>query len=152
MPDRPPEEPVMTDTDLVLRYYAAFNARDWAAYDELFAPDCTTVVTGTSEPLPGVAGVLAFDQGYVAAFPDAHVDSRARVAGGGTVVSENLGTGTMLGELRGPGGVIPPTGAHGEIHYAGAFDVAGGRIVAQRVYIDRMELLESTGATAAVAG
>jgi ketosteroid isomerase-like protein len=139
----------MTATDLVLRYYAAFNSRDWAAYDELFTPDCTTYATGMTEPLPGVAGVRAFDQGYVAAFPDARVDSRTRVAVGGTVLSENLGTGTMLGELPGPGGAIPPTGAHGEIHYVGAFDVVDGRIAAQRVYIDRMELLETTGALAA---
>jgi ketosteroid isomerase-like protein len=142
----------MTTTDLVLRYYAAFNTRDWAAYDELLTRDCTTFATGMTEPLAGVAGVLAFDQGYVSAFPDAHIDSRNRVAVGATVISENLGTGTMLGELPGPGAPIPPTGAHGEIHYVGAFDIADGRISSQRVYIDRLELLESTGALVSLSG
>jgi ketosteroid isomerase-like protein len=140
-----------TPTDLVLRYYAAFNARDWGAYDELFAPDCTTWATGMPERLSGVEGVRTFDRGYVAAFPDARIDSRARVAAGPSVLSENLASGTMLGELPGPGGAIPPTGAHGEIHYVGAFDVADGRIRAQRVYLDRLELLETTGAMAPAA-
>jgi ketosteroid isomerase-like protein len=29
-----------TSADVVLRYYAALNARDWAAYDQLIAADC----------------------------------------------------------------------------------------------------------------
>jgi ketosteroid isomerase-like protein len=55
----------------------------------------------------------------------------------------------MLGELPGPAGALPPTGESGEIRYVGVFTVVDGRISSQRVYLDRLMVLETTGTLAA---
>lgn len=81
--------------DLVLRYYAAINARDWAAYDELFSPNCELAVTG-SPTTHGVNAMLALDQGYVAVYPDLRIESLRRHVAGSTVV----GIGAILGGRR----------------------------------------------------
>jgi ketosteroid isomerase-like protein len=139
-----------TPADVVLRYYAAINARDWAAYDQLFTADCELLATG-SEPMSGVDAVRAFDEAYVSVFPDLRIDSERRFVAGDTVVSENTGGGTMLGPLPTPMGMLPPTGEQGRVPYVGVFTVVGDRITSQRIYLDRAAILESTGALAAAA-
>ena len=42
-----------------------------------------------------------------------------------------------------------PTGENGVVRYAGVFTVSGGRITSQRVYLDRLDVLEATKALAA---
>jgi ketosteroid isomerase-like protein len=58
------------------------------------------------------------------------------------VSSENEARGTHDGPLVLPTGELPATGRPFGDHYVGTFEVAGGRIVSQHVYYDRMVVVE----------
>ena len=63
-------------------------------------------------------------------------------SGDGKVSSENLVEGTHDDMLVLPTGEVPATGGQFGGKYVGTFEIAGGRIVAQHVYYDRMIVVE----------
>jgi ketosteroid isomerase-like protein len=58
----------------------------------------------------------------------------------------SLAHGTQTGPLATPAGEIPPTGHEIGGKYVGVFEVRDGRIAAQRVYFDRLAVVEQVGA------
>jgi ketosteroid isomerase-like protein len=54
--------------EVVDRYYAAYNRRDFAAYEQLFGPDFEGWAGGATKR--GVEGLRKIDQGFAAASPD----------------------------------------------------------------------------------
>jgi limonene-1,2-epoxide hydrolase len=64
---------------------------------------------------------------------------------GTCVLSENLAEGIQTGPLWTPGGDIPATGREVGGKYVGVFELRDGRIAAQRVYFDRLSILEQLG-------
>jgi ketosteroid isomerase-like protein len=131
----------MTDTAVVDRYYAAFNARDYAAYAELFTTDAVLEAPG------GVTGsgpeaMRALDGGLVAAYSDFTITTLVRYATGGRIVSENIAEGVHDGPFTTPQGDIPPSGNQVGGKYVGVFELRDGRISAQRLYYDRLALVE----------
>jgi ketosteroid isomerase-like protein len=130
--------------DLVNRYYHAINEATWAAYDELFTPDVALEapggVTGT-----GIDAVRGFDQIWKEAAADFTVTPLLQVQTGESVLSENLAWGTQTGVLRTPVGEIAPTGREFGSKYVGVFEFRDGRISAQRIYFDRMVVVEMLG-------
>jgi SnoaL-like polyketide cyclase len=101
----------------------AFNARDFAAVDEVHHPDMVAHITGSPEPIYGRAAHAAAMQQMLRIFPDMHVYSDPYPIQFGssdwiTVVTR--ATGTFAGEMPGSdGSVIAPTGK--------AFDVEFGQ-------------------------
>ena len=101
----------------------AFNARDFAAVDEVHHPGMIAYITGLAEPVYGKEAHGAAMQQMLRMFPDMHVysDPYPIQSGSGdwiTVVTH--ATGTFTGEMPLPDGtVIPPTGK--------AFDVEFGQ-------------------------
>jgi len=136
----------MTDASrtLVNRYYDALNHRRWDDYDHLFSADAALeasgAITGT-----GPAAMRAFDQVWTTAAPDFTITPLTQVAAGSQVISENLAEGTHHGVLALPAGPVPATGSQFGGKYAGVFEIADGKITAQRVYFDRMAVAEQLG-------
>jgi len=101
----------------------AFNARDFAAVDEVHHPDMIAYITGLAEPVYGKEAHTAAMQQFLRSFPDMHVycDPYPIQFGRGdwiTVVTR--ATGTFTGGMTMPDGtVISPTGK--------AFDVEFGQ-------------------------
>ncbi len=100
----------------------AFNARDFAAVDEVHHPDMVAHITGLAEPVYGREAHTAAMQQMLRIFPDMHVNTPYPIQFGNadwiTVVTH--ATGTFTGEMTLPDGtVIPPTGK--------AFDVEFGQ-------------------------
>ena len=127
--------------DVVNRYYAAINERRFDAYDALFAADAALEGPG------GITGVgpdamRAFDQVWTVASTTFRVTPLVQIADGGTVSSENMVEGMHDGPLVLPTGELPASGREFGGKYVGTFQVRGGRIVAQRVYYDRMIVVE----------
>jgi ketosteroid isomerase-like protein len=87
----------------------------------------------------------AFDQVWTTAAPDFTITPLTQVATNGQVMSENLAEGTHDGVLALPTGPVPATGSQFGGKYAGVFEIANGKIVAQRVYLDRMAVAEQLG-------
>ncbi len=130
--------------DLVNRYYRAINDAAWAEYDELFTADVALEapggVTGT-----GIDAVRAFDQIWKGAAADFTVTPLLQVQTGASLLSENRAWGTQTAVLTTPLGDVPPTGNEFGAKYVGVFEFRGGRISAQRIYFDRMVIVEMLG-------
>lgn len=93
-------------------------------------------------------------RGYFAAsrtpFPDQGNEIIAIAHAGDTVLVEFWLTGTHLGPLRTPTGVIEPTGKSFRVRMAATFEFppGGDRIVCERPYFDQGMVLRSLGLTA----
>ena len=136
-----------TAVDVVRRYYAAINARDWSSYEELFTPDTELAAPAAEEEdgfmrLRGVDAVRGFDQIWSTAADDFTVEPLETVADadGSVVLSRNAISLTHTGTLHTPMGDVPATGTRIETTYVGSFHVEGGRIVSQQVYYDELAL------------
>ena len=101
----------------------AFNARDFAAVDEVHHPDMVAYIPGLAEPVYGRDAHAAAMQQFLRVFPDMHVDSDPypiQFGSGDWITVVTNATGTFTGEMTLPDGtVIPPTGK--------AFDVEFGQ-------------------------
>jgi ketosteroid isomerase-like protein len=118
--------------ELMMAYYAAFNARDFAAYPRLFAPDVELVSPGAS--MRGVEATVAFDRAWTLAFPEARIESLKRTSAGPLVVTANwFHGGPHRGVLRGGPQDVPPTGNIFDVPYCSMFTVENGKIVRQQL-------------------
>jgi hypothetical protein len=118
--------------DVVRRYYEAFNARDYEAYARLFTSDC--VVTSPGVELSGLDNMRAFDQGWIAAFPDARLETLRMLTAKNTVMTSNwINGGKHKGALRTPHGEIPAKGADFRAPYCARFVMDGQRIKRQEI-------------------
>ena len=138
-------------TDLVRRYYAAINTRDWAAYDEIFTSDPELIAPGSEDDgffrLRGVDAIRGFDQIWATAADDFTVEPLDTVAdpGGVVVLSRNRVAMTHTGTLHTPAGDVPATGARIDTTYVGSFRLHDGRIESQQIYYDQMALALKLG-------
>jgi ketosteroid isomerase-like protein len=140
------KETTMTSSpqDLVTRYYQALSDADWDAYDQLLAPDVELEAFG-GVTSTGVDAVRAFDQVWKTAAPDFSITPLLQARNGEYVLCEILVWGTQTEVLSLPSGDLPPTGLEFGGKGVGIFEVRDGRISAQRIYFDRMVLVEMLG-------
>ena len=130
--------------DLVTRYYQALSDANWAAYDELFTPDVELEAFG-GVTATGVDAVRAFDQVWKSAAPDFTITPLLRAQNDDSLLCEILAWGTQTEVLTLPAGDLPPTGREFGGKGVGIFEVRDGRLSAQRIYFDRMILVEQLG-------
>ncbi len=91
---------------LVRRFYAAVNAHDVTAFDQLLAPDIVDHNPSTADQPPGREGVKAAITQLLAGFPDFTVTNEDVIASADPVVVRSTARGTRTGTFVG----IPPTG------------------------------------------
>jgi hypothetical protein len=101
----------------------AFNARDFAAVDEVHHPDMVAYITGLAEPVYGREAHGVAMQQMLSIFPDIHVYNDPypiQFGSGDWITVITRATGTFTGEMTLPDGTgIPATGK--------AFDVEFGQ-------------------------
>ena len=132
--------------DLIARYYEALGDADWATYDELFTPDVVLEAFG-GVSATGVDAVRAFDQIWKSAAPDFTVTPLLVAQNGSSLLCEILAWGTHTELLTLPSGALAPTGREFGGKGVGIFEVRNGRLSAQRIYFDRLILVEQLGIT-----
>ena len=90
----------------------AFNARDFAAVDEVHHPDMIAYIPGLAEPVYGKEAHAAAMQQFLRIFPDMHVNSDPspiQFGAGDWITVITTATGTFTGQMTLPDGtVIPP--------------------------------------------
>jgi steroid delta-isomerase-like uncharacterized protein len=124
---------------LVRRAYDAYNQRNWAAYYELFTPDC--VGHYASMTIPGLEAYKQFLSMYLTAFPDLHVTLEDIIAEGDIVVVRQTGHGIHQGDLMG----IPPTGKQVTVTGINIARFANGKAVELWGNSDDLGLLQQLG-------
>jgi len=117
----------------------AFNARDFAAVDEVHHPDMIAHVPGLPEPVFGKEAHAAFIQQFLRIFPDARTVTPYPIQFGSgdwiTVVTR--ATGTFTGELALPDGtVIPPTGKAFDVEFAQTTKWVGDQLIVISAFWD----------------
>lgn len=122
-------------------YARARNTNDLSLLDSIMDPGLVMHDPTFSEPLEGLDVVKQFYVGTHSAFPDFHIEfDQVRVAGD-LIVSEW----TISGTQDGPLGELPPSGRAVQLSGVALSRVRNGRIVEDRVYLDRLALMEQLG-------
>lgn len=128
--------------DLVRRFVAAGNARDYATIRAIVAPGFKRHCPA----MPGVAvqnaeDLIAFLEADAAAVPDNRVTLTHLVAEGDRVAF----WGTYEGIQHGPLGPFPPSGKRVICEFGGMFQIVGARIAELRLTWDNLTLLTALG-------
>ena len=137
-----PEGRADENKEVVRRFVAAVNQRDFGALDALVAPD----VVRHSPSTPGVSvrsleELKAFLRQDLAAVPDAVQEIRMILAEGDRVAVWANYSGTQDGPL----GPFPATGRTVDLDFAGILRVEDGRIVEMWVVWDNVDMLTQLG-------
>jgi len=130
--------------ELLERGTIAFNAHDAKALEADMADDCTVTAPGGMN-FRGKAECAAFNQVWWDAFPDARVTPTTIHYAGPVAIEEGVFEGTHTGVFRTPMGDIQATGRKVRGEYVSVFEVRDGKVAAQRLTFDRMQLLEQLG-------
>ena len=129
--------------DLAELHMRSFDQRTWSRAPQIYAPDIVSTQDGTA--IEGIDALLAFGQGFAAAFPESHHEVRSIVESGNIAVAEVTFVGTHTGPLASPQCEVPPTGRTLRLPACLVFEVNAGRITAQRAYYDQMTLAAQLG-------
>jgi ketosteroid isomerase-like protein len=138
-------------TELVKRYYEAFNRGDLDEAARAFSPDVETIEPGAGT-IRGVDQWKAYGAGFRRAMPDARLNFKSAVEQGNTLAVEGTFTGTHTGPLLTPTGEVAPTGRSIELPYIDVYTAEGGLLVTHRVYYDQITMLAQLGLIPAPAG
>jgi SnoaL-like polyketide cyclase len=117
----------------------AFNARDFAAVDEVHHPEMIAYITGLAEPVYGREAHATAMRQMLRVFPDMHVHLPYTVQFGDgdwiTVVTR--ATGTFTGQMARPdGSVIPPTGKAFDVEFGQTSKWDGDRLIVISAFWD----------------
>ena len=123
--------------DLVLQLW---NTGNLEIANEVYA-DNAQRKDPNREPARGPQQIAKFVAEIRTAFPDFKLEVKQRVAEGDHVVSQWTATGTQKGDFL----AIPPTGKRIEIDGMTLAQVKDGKIADERVYFDRLGMLEQLG-------
>ncbi len=131
--------------NVVQANYDAFNAHDLDTLSQLWAADFLAEPTGAPAPWNGEQHRM-YLQGYLTAFPDAHIEVTLMIAHGDYIVAH--WTGTHTGPLHTPtGSSIPATGKQVVLKASETFQLKGGKISRVWEFFDRVSLLSQLGLT-----
>ena len=121
-----------------------FNAHDLDGFAQVLADDVVFSAPGGMRG-EGKAACVGFYGGWIAAFPDAHVDVTDLHIIGDVAVEEGTFTGTQDGILHGPAGDLPPTGRAVSLDYIQVLRFRDGTHVSFNLTFDRLSMLEQLG-------
>lgn len=124
---------------VVMGMYEAINARNLAAMADLV--DDSFVEHEANPTGPTKAGVLAFFEGVLAAFPDFKMVPQHMIAEGDMVATYVTASGTQQGEFAG----VPPTNKSASVGVADFMRVKDGKVVEHWGITDMMSMLQQLG-------
>ena len=127
----------------------AFNARDFAAVDEVHHPDMIAYITGFADLIYGREAHTEAMQQLLRMFPDIHVNSDPypiQFGSGDWITVVTNATGTFTGEMTLPDGtVIPPTGKKWDVEFGQTTKWHGNRLIVISAFWDAALLRKQIG-------
>jgi predicted ester cyclase len=126
--------------------YQSFNARRLDEAALWVDDDCEWLDVPSGAVFHGPDGYLAFDSGWLRAFPDAHLEVSNVIANGDLVATEFIARGTHEGPLTNPDGeILAATGKSVELRCIEVLQIRGAKIVRARFYYDALSMLRRLG-------
>ena len=127
----------------------AFNARDFAAVDEVHHRDMIAYITGLAEPVYGKEAHAAAMQQMLRIFPDMHVFSDPypiQFGSGDWITVVTHATGTFTGQMALPDGtVIPPTGKAFDLEFGQTTKWEGDQLIVISAFWDAARQRQQLG-------
>jgi steroid delta-isomerase-like uncharacterized protein len=121
-------------------FYAALDANDFAAFDEIAAPDCQLFLSGAPGPL-SLADLKAVIPLYYTSFPDYSHTIQDVIAAGDKVVVRATASGTHQAEFEG----LPATGNSIEYEQIAILRFVDGQLVEGWVVEDNLTMMTQLG-------
>jgi hypothetical protein len=134
----------MTAREAFERGTETFNAHDIDGFAKVLADDVVFHAPGGMSGR-GKPACAAFYGGWLAAFPDGHVEVHGIHIIDDVAVEEGTFSGTHNGILHTPTGDIPPTDRGLSLHYIQVLRFHDGKHVSFNLMFDRLEMLEQLG-------
>jgi steroid delta-isomerase-like uncharacterized protein len=134
-----------TAVDLGREGVEAFNAGDWDRFRDTMAPDAVYQEPATQRRAQGLDEILAINQGWKEAFPDAHGTITSATGSGDEGTIEVTWQGTHTGTLASPMGDIPPTQRQVTVEAVQVIQAADGRVVSEHHYFDALRMMQQLG-------
>ena len=131
----------MSDVEYQKRWVDGLNRGDVSGADAAFAADCVVHITGTADPVVGVAAWKAFVQAFLTAFPDIQFTMQDQVVNGNRVAMRWVAHGTHTGPL----GPLPPTGRSISIDGLIMDRIEDGRVVERWEQFNQPVMLQQLG-------
>jgi predicted ester cyclase len=139
------QEAAMTTSKQILdRNITAVNARDLEGYLSNQQPDVEFVLPG-GITLRGRDEVGQYTKAMWTAFPDATLAFGEQILAEDAAATAVVFSGTHTGPMSTPGGPLPPTGKHVNVHSVSMLRFEDGRVASEHVYFDQLELLSQLG-------
>jgi steroid delta-isomerase-like uncharacterized protein len=127
--------------DLVTKLWSTGKA-EFA--EQLYRTNAQRSDPNQPEPIHGVQEILRFVGEVRTGFPDFKLEVNEAVRDGDKLAAEWTGTGTHQGDFLG----VAPTGRRIQISGMAINRVENGQIAEERIYFDRLKLLEQLGVAA----
>src|ERR1700744_5960670 len=89
--------------------WAAFNAKDFAKYQGIWAENATSEMLDMGQPKSGPQAIADDARAFATAFPDATGELELTLVNGNSAVGVVLLRGTQKGDFQTPVGPMPPT-------------------------------------------
>ena len=137
----------MQPQDLPALAMAAFNGRDPERLRAMWTDDFHFV--GPDAESHGIEAMLAREHGLWRAFPDVTASIEVVSAGDDVLAMQTTMTGTHTGPLDLGGQTLPPTGRPICVSFGVHIWFRDGLACRERVFYDRMGLLQQLGAASA---
>ncbi|HEU5003269.1 MAG TPA: nuclear transport factor 2 family protein [Actinomycetota bacterium] len=134
----------ITNREAFERGTDAFNAHDIDGFTEVLADDVVFQGPGGVRG-QGKTACAEFYRGFMAAFPDAHVEVHDVHFFEDMALEEGTFSGTHQGVLRVPAGDIPPTGRAVSTDYVQVIRFRDGKHTLFNLMFDRLLMLEQLG-------
>jgi ketosteroid isomerase-like protein len=128
----------------VERLHKSFPDRDLDGLEACWHPDIHYVAPGTTAK--GRNERLAVERTMLEAFPDASIEITGRWIDGDTVIESGRLTAVHAGTLRTAEDIVEASGEIVCSEYAGIFRFDGEQVIEQRMYFDRLGLIEQLSA------
>jgi len=125
---------------LVRRLIKAWNTRNWAALDELMAPDCIDHYALPGQK-PGREGYREEQISFTNAFPDVQFTIEDMIAEGDKVAVRSTFSGTHKGEFIG----IAPTNKRVTVPEVTIWRIVNGKLVEEWGFSDRLGFVLQLG-------
>jgi len=128
----------------------AFNDHNIEGVMDLYTDDSRFEGPG-GMVFKGKDQIREFLKGWYQGFPDCKTTSSNVLEIGDVIVEEGIFSGTHTGVFPTPMGDIPPTGKKVEGKYVDVYEIRNGKVMADRLLFDRMDLMEQLGLVPAAA-
>lgn len=135
-----PEEKAEHNKHVVRQAIQALNDRNLDRFFSYHTEDTTSHEVYFPAPL-GRHDFRAFLEEWLAAYPDAHIETQAMIAEGDRVAVENVLTATFRQPFRG----TAPTGRPFTVREGVFFELADGKIRRARIYLDQKTTEQQLG-------